>query len=433
VLRKCTQAKAWDKAAVLSRRLEPVIDPEQRPILLAFRRALSLRLLDQIPSSFESGLKAIEEIVTKAAYEPEIHHSAIAELLERVEKRIGAMPNSYDPSRCAREKAELIGKAIELLNRLFSSNAALAAAGEALAVLHIMRAVQLANGNRPADALLELENVEAYAPKFPELSTVRSQVESQLASARKALRDVLGQFGNRYSGGTGGTAYRTVLNAEGYAMSAQVETGTSLRDRFRSSAEPRKIRERVQNAQVLQLWLRAAIPPSQSGWTKKARSFDRATDLLMARQPKTAADLLTEWLTILAENKDLASDLSEVGPDHLLAHFTREQPGDAKDVDPASLVPKEDISWLERPSQYPNSELPVEPEPDFEPSASRTALDDSPAPQLAVSATMGNPLHEDVHPEFWIFSRRSLGLKMATVAAGLFLILAVGLAAVDSR
>ena len=301
-------------------------------------------------------------------------------------------------------------------------------------MLHMLRAVQLANGGRPSDALLDLEHVEVYRENFPGLAEARDRIDEMLHQAGKMLSEVQGQLGVRYQGN-----YRVqaVLNAEGQAPGRAGEASTPARG-TNSARLPGRSRpgSGCGPPGCWRAWLRAeaACPRGRTGRPAPGPST-AATVLLASRQLSTVGDVLAGWSAVLSEHPDLAKPLALVGPEHVLALFTRP---DSKEEssEPASLVPDvaSDVVGQSRPPHQGNA-LPLEPEP--ESGAESGVAADAPTAGAPLLAVPGPPpadtAAEDVPPEFWLFSRRGLGLKAAAAAAAA-LLLAVGvLWMADSR
>lgn len=423
-VRGSCEANRWAEALSLV----DALPSAQRQVQMRLRSSIGTRMVVDLPSSLTSALEEAKKLLTLFPHDPDVHSSVVAALLGRMAEFIDAL-GPAETSQVAHQKAVAVGWVIDALEQALWSNPALAAAGAALAALHMRRAVSLANANRLSDALVDLERVEQYEPQFEGIAEARTQVETLLDQAGEMLKRVDG-IGYRQEGGY---LVKTELNAEGRALAEQVRLGTGPRNQFRSSSKAREIPARMRIARLLRLWLKAGIPVPQTRWETKAQSFDRATDLLLALSPTSADELFKGWMTVLSTNPDLALDLSEVGPEHLLAAFAPPHDEDTK-VDPISLIPDFDVIWLEESSRFEGCSIPLEPEPVLAVDPSISGERAAEVPHFNVPSTAARDTKvEDVPAEFWLFSRRNMGLKAAAVAAALLLGVVGALLFLDNR
>ncbi|HEX3869725.1 MAG TPA: hypothetical protein VHV77_04730, partial [Pirellulales bacterium] len=173
---------------------------------------------------------------------------------------------------------------------------------EVLAILQTSRAVCLANGDRPAQALVAAEEALAYRPGWEDALKARQRIEPLLRQLQERMESVRSQLGSRWENGQ----LRTMtLNLEGQLLANEANRGTSLRDEFIGSQQRRDRLEQWQVARNRKLWRRIGLEVPESGWDERAAALDRATDLLLQKKPTNAVELFAGWQEVADEYPEL--------------------------------------------------------------------------------------------------------------------------------
>ncbi len=399
--------------------LDPAAEGERRPVLWAALRhahehgppARAHRLVEQLTADAPEGERAALATARRKADRDRLTESLLAARsvssgLERIDATFLTLPpdatlqaiavgaafawveamseqvRGGDDADVSRRRADVAGQGIAVLAAQLARDPGLAAAAEGLAALHRSRAVNLANGNRPSDALVELERAAAYDPSLKSL-------ESDREAAGRLLTEITRLVQHRS---------RSELNSAGLELQSQASAGVRPRDRFLKSREPARIRAQVVRAKRLAFWRRAGLPPDAD--EESVNAFDRLTDRLIERKPASAADVVVGWMVVLAEHPADAARMTDVTPAHLLAVFHRSTEAE---------LPDADVAWLSEPSALPADDPPEVPADD-----ASVAPD---PPRQPVPRGAQQTLAEDPPAEFWLLTARGLPEKFALVVA----------------
>jgi hypothetical protein len=272
-----------------------------------------------------------------------------------------------------------------------------------------LRAVHLARGGRPSQALGAVATAKAYRPDWPEAQEAERQIEKALHSQKAQVTEALGGVGSL----SRALSFRSTLPPALRDLLRDTEEGTGPRDAFRRSAEADRIRRELRRAKARNFWLRAGLAIPQADWDEKAVALDEVTDALLARKPSTGAEWLQYWKEALRKRRN--DCLADVDPLQVLSFFlTKDEAADAAED--------------EYPADDPEPEEAAGDEPDAPPDAPPPAV-----PVLAVPAPTTGRVLPAVPFEFWFWSRRDAMTKAAAVAAVLLLTLAGALAWRDGR
>ena len=108
---------------------------------------------------------------------------------------------------------------------------------EVLGILHHLRAVKLANGNRPSQALVALAKASTYKPGWAEAAESEHQVEELLERLTGQVRLLEARLGYNY-------ASRSIvtLTGEGQALREEARSGRERRDAYLRSGDRESVR-----------------------------------------------------------------------------------------------------------------------------------------------------------------------------------------------
>lgn len=314
----------------------------------------------------------------QAAHRLYVEHPGCKRLQDLlVELRARAALSEVPPSNGKDENrihAKLLQRHLSALERLRRKHADNIDVYNALGHLYQTQAVKFAHAVRPSRALLAVEKALACKPDWNDAIELKASIRELLQTIQVKVREIESSLGRHY---LGGNAYRDVsLNAEGKALQAEANAGSRAAEAWRQSSAARHFSAARDRARARSFWLRVGLPVPERDWDLRAAAFDVATDLLVARKPKSAAAVVEVWSDIVAERRDLP--LADIDPAMVFKFFLRQQDKSA--------------------------DSSAEPE--------RQRL--TPAPDA------GRPAAVPV--DHWLVSRRDPLLKLAAVAAGLFLL-----------
>jgi hypothetical protein len=182
----------------------------------------------------------------------------------------------------------------EALLRLHPSNVSLF---DSLGVLHHLRAVKLANGDKVADALVEIERSLAFRPDEEEVEKARPQLVGMMQALQQQMRAVELSLASRPN---------THLNAQGLALRDQARRGLEPARRFRESNEAKQILRSREVAEMRSLWQRVGLPLPQEGGDQSAFALARALERITANPPKKPAGIMAAWSHVVAADPLLA-------------------------------------------------------------------------------------------------------------------------------
>jgi hypothetical protein len=252
---------------------------------------------------------------------------------------------------------------------------------EAMAHLHHLRAIRLANGFRPSQAMLAVVKALAYKPKWEEAKKSLHQIETMLENIQEQMGQLQSRMG--YSSHVG-------LSTEGRQLLEEAERGAAPTNRYIRSGEVEEILSDWKRTRARNLWLRMGLLVPAHNWEEQAEALDEATDLMLAKKPSTAADLLLAWLEVVTERPDLKLD--ELDPGVVCQFFLRSNE-ETEDELPESVDP---------PAHFP-----------------------------LLSSGQTN-VHLDTIPwDYWLFSSRDLPLKGFLSAAAILVVIAGSLTFTD--
>jgi hypothetical protein len=327
----------------------------------------------------------------------------------------------------SRREAEKVQQHIEALEKVCQDIPHAWPAFQALALLHHLRAVKLANGDLPGQALLAVAKALAYRPGWEEALQSEQQIEKLLSDYQQQLAPLM----LRLDGSFASAALSGALNPGLFLLLREIKEGMQSHDRFRDSGEPEQIQAGVRRARARHFWLRVGLPVPAKRWDERAAAFDEATDLLWTRKPESAHDVLVKWFEVLAERPDL--DVGEIDTSKLLEFFTRRNAEGQQEAAPQ----EEEASWEDEPTEQAmieEDDLPAEEPPSpAEATADPVQEDESGRQVPFLPAATRLKQTEAVPFEFWLFSRRNLGTKVFAAVAGLLLAVAGALALYDTR
>ncbi|WZO96083.1 hypothetical protein EP7_003059 [Isosphaeraceae bacterium EP7] len=260
--------------------------------------------------------RAIGLAATLAASDPERidYPNRLSNLL--YQKSVRGIPKVISESEEAYlRQAAALGHAIRAHEAFRARHPLCPDAYDSLASLHSMRAVSLCNGGRISEGLLAVEMSLAYQPEAPEALNVRLQLESLMRSLLAEMRTMIARLGTRSVGYN--RQVTTSRSAEGRQLQREADAGFGPRDEYRKGPTVAALARARRIARGRHLWERAGLPRPDCDWDALAARLDEGLALVLARQPKTVADLLYHWAVVRAARPDL--QVADFAPETLLS------------------------------------------------------------------------------------------------------------------
>ncbi len=184
---------------------------------------------------------------------------------------------------------------------------------EALGFVNHLAAVAFANGGRPSEALLHVEKALSYIPEWGEAEETRSEVERLMQSLVEQTKDIRSQIqGLRRQGNVGDFDDRRILSMSSIPREAidlymEAKSGTSARDEFRKSGEPKQIRKKKQEAKSRWLWLLTGLPiPKKKKLQDATKDLENAIEGLSESDLANFASFDSAWQKTTNEKSNLA-------------------------------------------------------------------------------------------------------------------------------
>jgi hypothetical protein len=328
---------------------------------------------------------------------------------------LAEIDQSASSEAVSRRQAEQLEGHIQKLEDFFKRVPECWPACDALGALYQLKAVKLANGDRPSQALLAIAQSLAYQPNSEQAREAQAKIEKMLENLQQQVKDL------EPRSGLDARHLRTLLLASNPELGAyweEAENGTRPRNRFLTSQEPERIREARSRARARHFWLRVGLPCSEDGneWDRRARAFDEATDRLMASKPQSGVELLQRWLEIVEQTP--GQGLEDLNSMTVLGFFLKK---DGKEEAPA----EEELSPPESATDEPPE--PEENLPRLDAEGRHVPCLKARIPGREPSGTVAVPF------EFWLISRRDLGKKLVTAAALLALAVTGAFAVLDRQ
>lgn len=409
-IQTCTSARDWEQAIELATQLlqrDPENGKWERQLVHVHEQAI------QSCESFQNWDAAIKHATSLAHSFPNQvkYQDRLVDLHFKIATEHQSVSFAGSKEEQARQEAsQIIQPRIQALEDVLREFPNCHPAYEALAVLHYLQSIQLANGDRPSDAALAVAKALAYKPGWDDAHEAEKQIQRLLTDLQRQIREAGAQHGVNLQSQPWLLAG---ANRELRDLFDQSKSGNSPRDQFRRSREPERIQRESQIARGRHFWLRTALPIPDENWDAQAAKLLEAVDLLQEKDPETATDLITGWIEILAERPDL--DLTEHDP-WLVFHAFLTHDEEDGDEEQEQDQPLED-DWEELETETEDSAEADGPEEDTE------QVHDRSIPML-VPSTRGEDQQKDAVPfENWFYTRRSRGTRLALLAAGLALLL----------
>jgi hypothetical protein len=234
-----------------------------------------------------------------------------------VEMRAGmAEVNTTGDSAALRQRADKVGGSIKRLQRLGTRWPYNLACFGGLATLYMARASMLARANVPSEALVDVARARSHQPDLAEIDGTEAQVQGTLDALRIMMSVAQSQVGAVHYQGR----YRvtTVLSAQGAAVAAEVQRGTTLRDAYLASAEPEAVKQAREKAYHRELWLRLGLAQPQGAtdqqWEERAAGLAWGVKQLQQQPARNPVALAAAWQTLVRGNPKLKLDQIEREP-----------------------------------------------------------------------------------------------------------------------
>lgn len=171
---------------------------------------------------------------------------------------------------------------------------------DALAELHLMRALAQGQAGDVADAMTSAERSLALQPEREDARQLRDAFRSRISDLQVQLEQVEKQLRTRPE---------YVLNEQGEKLKRQAVIGTSDADLYRVSDDARRVSAAAAHARRRRFWRELGLPWSASTETDPDAMHERlvhAMAQVLERQPHSAGDVARHWAEASAADPTLA-------------------------------------------------------------------------------------------------------------------------------
>jgi hypothetical protein len=386
---KSWDSEDWDAAALCGQSLTAWF-PEREDYQAFARQAAHKADVKRLARTNRRA--AFELVLRRARENPDSLDDVEQYPSRRLQAANAALGNPSDEAGNLRE-AEMLEEHIKALEEYLKEFPECTPCYDALGVLHQVRAVRLTNGGRPSQGLLAIAQAMAYRPEADELRQVEASIAEQLNSLQREVRK-LPALDRRNP-----AAAFHLLRIQLYLDEAT--RGAGPRDAFRNAQTPKSIALARRYSGARRFWLRFGLPRlrDRDDWDRRALALDEATDRLLASRPQNAIELLTTWDEIVKQTP--GRHLEDIEPARLLEFFVHKPKSGIPEIGPPELGP--------------------EVADEGEPEAEAPPLDAAGRQVYRLEARTPSPHAQEAPPrvplDFWLFSGRDPGRKLAAAAA----------------
>ncbi len=173
----------------------------------------------------------------------------------------------------------------------------MAEAYDALASLHRLRAVQLANAGRLSTALLHIAKAQSYHADLPGLVDEEDTISEMMRNLQTQMRDVKEKLSANPD---------LVLSPEGQRLRHEAEAGFSHLTGYKGTPKDLQIRAQAANARAFRLWRVAGLLDPPDRWAERAQALLRAVAATFANGPADPASLEEAWREACVGEADLS-------------------------------------------------------------------------------------------------------------------------------
>jgi hypothetical protein len=173
----------------------------------------------------------------------------------------------------------------------------MADAYDALASLHRLRAVQLANAGRLSTALLHIAKAQSYHADMPGLADEESTISEMMRNLRVQMQDVKEKLSANPD---------LALSPEGQRLRHEADAGFLHLTGYKGTQKDAQIRADAANARAFRLWRLAGLPEPPDRWAERAQALAHAVAAALANAHTDKASLQEVWREACAGEPDLS-------------------------------------------------------------------------------------------------------------------------------
>jgi len=156
---------------------------------------------------------------------------------------------------------------------------------EAIAILHLSRAIALANANTLSEALVELAKAEANNPSLAELPETKSKVSALMRGLQTRIAEIEREIASRPN---------ATLNAEGRRMQYEARRGFGAAGEWTSSDECRSVVAGRARGHARTLWRDIGLDSAL--WSnERGDALMTALTSVLQSNPASRLDLIASW------------------------------------------------------------------------------------------------------------------------------------------
>jgi hypothetical protein len=187
---------------------------------------------------------------------------------------------------------------------------------EALADLHFLLAIRIANSGQVSQALVHTQKALTIRPSFAKAEESRTKLVEMMKDLRATVAKLEEEIGR-----TPGA----VFNEKGRALQREASAGFGPMNAFISSNEAASIGKFSLAARNRALWRRIGLPKPEDSWDEKATRLVEGLSTVAATGPKDRAMIAGAWNSAAGERSELAV-LDTVKVLDFLSHWLLNEP-----------------------------------------------------------------------------------------------------------
>ena len=169
---------------------------------------------------------------------------------------------------------------------------------EALADLHFLLAVRIANSGQISQALVHIQKALTIRPSFTNADESRTRLVEMMKDLQATVKKLEEEIGRRPG---------AVFNEKGRAMQQESSAGFGPMNAFISSSEAATIGKFSFAARNRALWRRIGLPEQEDDWDEQAAALLEGLSAVAASGPTDRIMITAAWKRVAGERADLAT------------------------------------------------------------------------------------------------------------------------------
>jgi hypothetical protein len=238
-------------------------------------------------------------------------------------KTISNLKNDSSEARSLRD-AKKLQRGIDRLKKLRRDYPHNMVMLELIGHMLYLRAIKLANGRHPAQALADVQAALTYAPDLTEALEARDKLEVMMQDLRVKLSEAAAKIGEQP---------KAILSLKGLRMKREASQGFRLMDAFKHSEEARLVSEDAQAAQARRTWEEIGLGPLER-FDLRPLGLYNALQTIRQDHPAVDSDLPAAWQRLASDDPEL----SELDSSLVCAYLARRLFKQKDELKPESIL-----------------------------------------------------------------------------------------------